>query len=94
MFLHGFQQGTLHLCRRTVDFVGKYEVGEHRAFLHVEGLVLLRIDLCADYVCRQQVGGKLDAAVFRVDQLRERLDGKGLCQSRYTLEQDVPVAEQ
>ena len=32
-FLHGFEQGALHLGRGAVDFVGEDEVGEDRAQL-------------------------------------------------------------
>ena len=61
MLLHGLKQCALHLGRRTVNLVGQYEVGKHRAFLHMEALVLLRINQCADNIGRKQVWGELDA---------------------------------
>ena len=59
----------------------------------MEGLVLLRIDLCTHHVGRQQVGSKLNAAEVSADKLREGLDGQGLCQTRYAFEQDVAIAQ-
>ena len=91
MFLHRFEQGTLHLGRCTVDFVGQHEVGEYRTLLHLEVLSLLRVDHRTDDIGRQKVGSELDAAVLRVNQLRQRLDGQRLCQSGNAFQQDVPI---
>ena len=39
--LHGLEKSRLHLCRRTVDLVGKDEISEDRTFLDLELLCLL-----------------------------------------------------
>ena len=75
MLLHSLEQGTLHLRRGTVDFVCQYEVGEHRSFLHLELLFLLRVDHRTDDVGRKEVGRELDTTVACINQLSQRLDG-------------------
>ena len=61
LFLHRLQQRALHLGWRPVHLVGQDEVGEYRPFLDAEiagaGIVYPR----AYQICRQQVGGELDA---------------------------------
>ena len=94
MLLHGLEQRTLHLGRSTVDFVGQHEVGKHRTTLHLEILLLLRVDHRTDDVGWQQVGSKLNAAIVGINELSQRLDGQCLSQTRHTLKQDVAVAEQ
>ena len=94
LLLHGFQQGALHLCRGTVDFIGQYEVGEDGAFVHLEFFPLLGIDQGAHHVCGQQVRGELDTAEFGIHRLGQRIDGQGFGQSRNTFQQDVPAGEQ
>ena len=94
MFLHGLEQCALHLSGCAVDFVGQHEVGKHGSFVHMEVLVLLRIDHRSDDVGRKQVGGELYAVVVSVDQLCQRLDGKRLGEARHTLEKDVAIAQQ
>ena len=69
MFLHRLKQGTLHLGWSTVDLICQDEVGKHRSSLHMEGFILLRIDLRTDYVGRQQIGCKLYAAIVCTNQL-------------------------
>ena len=92
--LHGFEQGALHLGGGAVDFVGEHEVGENRAFLYLELFALDAVDHGADYVGGEQVGRELDAAVARIDELREGFDGKGLCKAGDAFEEHVAVAEQ
>ena len=72
--LHGFEQSALYLGRGTVYFVGKHEVGENRAFLDLEFLLLDAVDHCADNVGGKQVRSKLYAVITRVDEFRQRLD--------------------
>jgi hypothetical protein len=59
VFLHRFQQRGLHLGGGEDDFV------EQRAFDEFE--LPLVVDIRADEVTRQQVGGELDAAEAAVD---------------------------
>ena len=91
--LHSLEQGTLHLGRGSVDFVGKYEVGEYRAFLDLEGLVFHRIYHCTDYVGRQKVGGKLYTAVFCIYQLCKSLDRKGFGKTGHAFEKHVAIGK-
>ena len=51
-FLHGFQQGALHLGGCPVDLVGQHEVGEDRSPADGETLLLLIVDHRADQVGR------------------------------------------
>ena len=91
--LHGLEEGGLHLGRRTVDLVGQYEVGEHRALLDLELLALLAVDHSTDKVGGEQVGGKLDTAELSVHTRGQSIDGKGLGQTGNTFEKDVPVGQ-
>ncbi len=94
MLLHGFQQGALHFCRGTVDFIGQDKVGEDGAFVHLEALVLLGVDEGAHDVCRQQVRGELDAAEFGIYRFGQGVDGQGFGQTGHAFQQDVAAAEQ
>ena len=90
MLLHCFQQCTLHLGWSTVDFVGKDEVREDWPLLHGEIFLLLTVHQCPDDVSGQEVRRELDALIVCADELRERLDGQGLCQTWESFEQDMP----
>ena len=94
MFLHGFQQGTLHFGWCTVDFVRQHEIGKHRTSLHLEVLVFLRVNHGTHYVSRQQVWRKLNATIIGIYQLSKGFDGKGFRQSRNTFQQDMSIAQQ
>ena len=59
--LHHFEQGRLHLGRRTVDLVREDDVGEHGARLDVERFARRPVDPRAHDVGRDQVGRELDA---------------------------------
>ena len=61
-FLHRLEKGRLHLCRRTVDLIGKHEIRENRTFLDLELLRLLRIDQSSEHVGRKKVRSELDTA--------------------------------
>ena len=82
--LHGLEQGALYLCWCTVDFVCQYEVGKYGTFLHLELLILLRVNHRTRHVSRQQVGGKLYTTVCCIYQLRQRLDSQRLSQTWHT----------
>ena len=43
-FLHGFEQRALDFCGGAVDFVGKHDVCENRAFLRDKFALLLVVD--------------------------------------------------
>jgi hypothetical protein len=84
----------LHLCRRAVDLVGQDDVGEDRPLLHHELPRRLIVDLRAEHVGRQEVGGELDAGEGGVDRLGEGPDGERLREPRDPLEQHVPAGEE
>jgi len=63
------------------------------AMLHLELLTALAVDHGPDHVGRQQIGGKLDAAVIGIDKLGQRFDGQGLRQARHPLQQDMPIGQ-
>ena len=92
--LHGFEQRALDLGRGTVDLIGQYEVGEDGAFLYLELLFLDAIDHCTCNIGREQVGCKLDAAVFSINYLSKGLDGKGLGKTRHALEKHVAIGKE
>ena len=92
--LHGLQQGRLDFRGGTIDFVGQDEVGEDRALAGPKRAFAGHIDHRADKVCRQQVGGELDALEAGREGLGQRLDGRGLRQPRHSLQEDMPVGEQ
>ena len=92
--LHGLEQGTLYLGGRTVNLVGKHEIGENGTALDIKLLPLLGVYQRPDDVGRQQVGRELNAAETRVHRFGERRYGKRLGKSRYPLQQDVPVGKE
>ena len=85
MFLHGFQQGRLHLGRRTIDFVGENYVGEQRTFFGAELACLLIENHRADDVGGEQVRCKLNTLEGRADRLGKRTHRKRLGEPRHTL---------
>ena len=93
-FLHGFEQGALHLGRRAVDFVGQHEVGEDGPLLHLEHRLVLVVNHGAHQVGGQQVGRELHALEVQVQHLGQRGDGERFGQARHAFEQDVPAREQ
>ncbi len=95
LFLHGFEQGALHLGRRAVDFVGQHEVGEDRAFARGEAAGLRIVNLRADDVGRQHVRRELQAGELHVD-ARCASDFHRECfgQAGHAFEQHVAVGQQ
>ena len=69
MFLHGFEQRTLHLGWGTVNLICQNEIGEDRTALYMESLVFLRINLSTHHIGRQQIRSKLNAAIVGADKL-------------------------
>ncbi|MBA7655645.1 hypothetical protein ES703_63551 [subsurface metagenome] len=61
IFLHGLQQGALHLGGRAVDLVGEHDIGENGTLLDFESPLLGIVDQGADQVRGQQVRRELDA---------------------------------
>ena len=93
-FLHGFEQGALHLGRGAVDFVGEDQVGKERPALGGELAGLRAVNQRADQVSRQQIGRELDALESGLDARAQRLDGERLGEAGHAFEQDVAVGEQ
>ena len=92
--LHGFEQGTLHLGRGTVDFIGENEVGKDGSLVYHELLVLLAVYHRSDYVGGQEVGSKLDAVELGIHQFGQGTDGQRLGQTGYTFQQHVAITEE
>ena len=93
-FLHGFEQGALHLCRGAVYFVGEYDVRKKRAFLRYEFACFLVEHHGAREVRREQVGRKLYAPEFGVDDFGKRRNRKCLCEAGYAFQKDVTAREE
>ena len=93
MFLHGFEQGGLHLGGGAVDFVGEEQVREDRALLRHEGAFLRIVDHRTDHVGGQEIGRERDALELESDRLGERFDGGGLGQPGDAFEEDVPARD-
>src|SRR5690625_6321654 len=91
VLLHGFEQRRLCFRRRSVDFVRKYDVGEHRPMHKTEappsGLLVLLDDLRARDVRRHQVGRKLDSPEIGIERLCQRADEESLCEAGITYQQ-------
>ena len=93
-FLHGLEEGALHLGGRTVDFVGEHEVRKDGAVLGTEDTVLRIVDLGAHDVGREHVGRELQPFEAHRDGARQGLQGQGLGEAGDALEQHVAVGEQ
>ena len=93
-FLHGFQQGTLHFCRGTVNFIRQDKVGEDRTASYHKFILLLVVNHSTDHVRRQQVRCKLNTAEFTVNGGGKGFDGQGFCQTGNTFQQYVALCQQ
>ena len=93
--LHRFEQRGLRLWGRAIDFIREQHVAEHWSGLELQhlGACFVREDLRANDVRREQIGGELDALVFEVQRTCERVDQRGLAQTRHAFEQDVTTAD-
>ena len=91
--LHALEQAGLGLRRGAVDLVHQHDVGEDRAGPELEARLALVVDLRADDVRGQQVGGALHARELAVDRARERARQGGLADARVVLDEDVPLAQ-
>ena len=92
--LHRLEQRALGLGVGTVDLVEEHEVGVDRSETCRERGGRGVVDLGADDVARQQVGGALDARERGVDRAGEGGGGGRLGESGQALEQDVALGEQ
>jgi hypothetical protein len=92
--LHALEQARLGLRRGAVHLVHEHDVREHRAGPELEAVLALVVDVRADHVGGQQVGGALDARVLGVQRARERPRQRGLAHARVVLDQNVPLGEQ
>ena len=93
LFLHRLEQRRLDLRRRAIDLIGEDDVREDRTLLDEKLAGRLIVHLRADDVCRQQIGGELNAAEARVDRLGERAHGERLGEPRHPLQQYVTTGE-
>ena len=92
MFLHSLEQSRLGLGRGTVDFVGKDDAGEDRPLDELE-IALTVEDFRTRDVGRHEVGSELDARERKAKGLCQRVDHKGLGQSRDTEKETVSSGE-
>ena len=93
-FLHGFEQGALHLGRGAVDLVRQNEVSEHRALTRAEVAGLRVVNLGADDVGREHVGRELQPREVGVHALGERFDRERFGQAGHAFQQHVAVGKQ
>jgi hypothetical protein len=91
--LHALEQPRLSLWRRSVDLVDQDHVGEHRPRPELEAVLALVVDVGADHVGGQQIGGALHARVLGVDRARQRPRQGGLADARVVLDQHVPLGQ-
>ena len=77
-----------------VDLIGQNQVREDRTLAGGECPFPRIIDQGADQVGRQQVRRELNAVELAMDRGRQRLDGRGLRQTRHSLEQNVPAGQE
>ncbi len=92
-FLHRFEHRRLSLRRRTIDFVGQHDVGEHRPGDELETASPVAVALQnvrAGDVHRHQVGRELDAAEFQRHRLGHFTDQQSFRQSGNAHQQGVP----
>ena len=95
-FLHGLEQGSLHLGGRPVDLVRQDQVVEDRSRLKAKlpFPVHTVIDLGPRDVGRQEVRGELDAREARFKHLGNALDGTGLGQAGQSFDQNIAVGQE
>ena len=63
VFLHGLQEGRLSFRAGAIDFISEDELPEYRSFVKFKiatSITILFNDICAKYICRHQIGCKLD----------------------------------
>ncbi len=89
--LHDLEERRLRARRRAVDLVGKDEVGEHRAGMEDESVLVLVEDRDAGHIARQQVGSELDALPRRPERAGEAARNRGLAHAGNVLEQQMPL---
>ncbi len=94
--LHGFQQGGLNLCRRTIDFVGQDQVAEDGARLKAElPLSPFRVvHFRAGHVRWEQVRGELDTSEIGLEEFGQRFDRAGLGKTGQPLHEQIAVGKQ
>ena len=83
----------MDLCRRSVDFVGQYQIVEQGAALERETAVLGAEDLSTGKVCWQQVRRELDSVKVAGNAVAEHLDRPGFGQSWCAFHQQVTIRQ-
>ena len=76
MLLHGFQECSLGLGRRSIDFVCENDVSEDRPLRELHGTTAVGFceDLGAGDVGWHEIGGKLNATKLKMEDLRYAAD--------------------
>ncbi len=93
VLLHGLQQRGLRTWGCAVDLVGQHDLSEKWAGTKLEAAASLVVEVDADDVCRNQIGGELNAFEAAIDRARKRLGEGRFTDSRDVLNQHMPAAE-
>ena len=93
LFLHGFQERALHLCRGAIHLVRQNDIRENRTLLDREIPRPRIVNQRPDEVCRQQVWRELNPLKPHPERPRERRHRHRLRQTGDALEQHVPVRQ-
>ncbi len=92
--LHRFQQGCLGFGWRTVDLVGKQQLGEDRTLAQPKLTGVEIIDVRAEDIGGHQVGRELNPLELGLHQQRNGFRHQGLRGTGYAFEQHMPAREQ
>ena len=90
---HALKQRRLGARGHAVDFVHQKQVSEHRSRMESERIGAGPQNCGAEDVGGHQVGSGLHALETESEQPAEGLDHQGLCNTRHTFKQRVPLAQ-
>jgi len=93
LFLHGLQKCGLHLGRGPVDFIGKNNIVEQRAFTGNKIRGFRPVDLGTGQIRRQKIRGELNAFKICLNSGSQRLDRRCFCKARHPFNEHVPAGE-
>jgi len=93
-FLHRFEQRTLRLRRRAVDFIDQHDLREQRTGVENKALLLAIVNRIANDVRRQQIAGELNPPEVESQRACERMRQRRLADTRKILDQQVAAREQ
>ena len=98
ILLHGFEQSSLRLWRRAVDFVGQHDVGKDwpldKAKCFLAGGSVLFDHFGTGNVARHQIGRELHAREGQVHGVSHRANEQCLGKTRHTDQQTVSAGEE